>query len=75
MDLRVGAGDRFWLIVFGLGIISLAIFNEMKMGSYPLGDVRNEPVFWVIALGFACGLGGLSIIGGMRGVKPRLRKP
>jgi hypothetical protein len=67
----LGVTERFWLTVFGVGIIALAIFNATKIGQYPTGDPRNEPTFWVVVLGFALALAGLAIISGLRGGQRR----
>lgn len=64
---RMGAAERFWLIVFGAAIIWLATTSAMKSGQYPTGDLRNEPLFWMVALGFGFVLGGLAVLSGLRG--------
>ena len=51
--------------------MGLAIFNAMKIGQYPTGDPRNEPLFWLVALGFAFLLAGLAVMSGVRGGQRR----
>ena len=72
---RLGADERFWHFVFGVGIIWLAILNAMTIGQLPPGDFRNEPLFWVVALGFSAVFGGLAIVSGLRGGPRVARRP
>ena len=75
MNDRLGADERFWHFVFGVGITWLAITSAMKVGQYPAGDFRNEPLFWVVALGFSAVFGGLAIVSGLRGGPRVARRP
>jgi hypothetical protein len=73
MNDRTGVPERFWLIAFGVGIAVLAVFNAMKAGQYPLGDPRNDPRFWVVALGISFVLAGIAVVSGIRGGSRRGR--
>jgi hypothetical protein len=73
MNNRSSVSERFWLIAFGVGIGVLAVFNAMKAGQYPPGDPRNDPRFWVMALGISFAVAGIAVVSGLRGGRRRRR--
>lgn len=67
MNDRIDVSERFWLIVFGVGLILLVLAGPTSMGEYPRGSLRNEPIYWLVLTAIGVGFGVFLIVGGLRG--------
>lgn len=64
---RIKRRSGAWMsLVIGPFILLLAALKIMEPHDYPAGDVRNEPLFWILTGLLAVGLVAVLVIGSIR---------
>jgi len=63
---RAQTRARAWgaLIIVPFGIL-IAIIRAVSPHDYPQGDIRNEPVFWLIVTALFVGVGAIILFGSL----------